>query len=185
MDLAVADGDLRAAFGAAQRVLQILPDSEYDLWRLARLQQQHAPADRAIATYRRLAELRPDQSLVEYNLALLEEKRSQPAAALLHYERAFALKPDLHQAAHHAARLNLQTPTGDPGRALELAARSCELTQNQNYDYLDTLARAFERNGKRDDALDAARRALKLLPPGDPRSERARRRVEALSADAP
>jgi hypothetical protein len=51
---------------------------------------------------------------------------------------------------------------GDPGHAVVFARRACELTGNREYAYLDTLAAAYANEGRFNDAVTIAQKAIEL-----------------------
>lgn len=53
----------------------------------------------------------------------------------------------------------------DPKAALEHAKKATDLSSSQNPAFLDTYAMALARNGKKEEALAAERKAVELLPP--------------------
>ena len=103
---------------------------------------------------------------------LLEEKKYAEAAAA--FREALA-KSGLVSAAHNGLAWSL-LHAADPPRppdvkeAIKAAARAVELTDELDYTALDTLALALHRNGDKDKALNAVRRALELQP-GHPELE--------------
>jgi eukaryotic-like serine/threonine-protein kinase len=54
----------------------------------------------------------------------------------------------------------------DPPRARAIAERAVQLSGGREPGFLDTLAHAYHRSGDRDRAVEAAERALALVPPG-------------------
>jgi TPR repeat protein len=54
--------------------------------------------------------------------------------------------------------------TRDLGRAIQLAERAVEQTNDKNADYLGTLAIAYYENGQTDEAMRTARRCVTLQP---------------------
>ena len=85
--------------------------------------------------------------------------------AMGHWEQALRIKPDYAEAENNLAwLLATLAPAdgGDPVRAVTLAERACELTNNQVAGYLDTLAVAYAAAGRFNDAVAAAQKAIEL-----------------------
>jgi len=70
----------------------------------------------------------------------------------------------------------------DPETALEFALEANELSGFKKPMYLDTLALAYYRTGDATMAVDTQRKALSVLPDGDPRHEKFRKRLAEFDA---
>lgn len=57
----------------------------------------------------------------------------------------------------------------DPEQAVTFAEQACEETQYRNRNYVDTLAEAYFKSGRIDDAIRMQELAISLVPPDDPR----------------
>jgi tetratricopeptide (TPR) repeat protein len=87
--------------------------------------------------------------------------------AITHLEEALQLKPDwlepMNNLAWHLATQN-DDNIRNPTRAIQLAKRACELTNNKNPGILDTLAAAYAADGRFSQAIETAKKALELCP---------------------
>jgi len=71
----------------------------------------------------------------------------------------------------------------DPQTALEFAVEANELSGFADPRYLDTLALAYHLTGDATRAIDTQRKAISLLPEGDPRHENFRKRLATFETD--
>ena len=158
-------GRLREAIGHYEQALRIQPDfseAQYNLGlalaRLGRLQD-------AIGHYEQALRLKPDYAEAHYNLGLALVRLGRLPEAMGHWEQALRSKPDYAEAENNLAwLLATLAPAdgGDPVRAVTLAERACELTNNRVAAYLDTLATAYAAAGRFDDAITTAQKAIGL-----------------------
>ena len=85
--------------------------------------------------------------------------------AITHFERALKLKPDWVELMNTMAwymAVNTNTAVYNPGRAVKLAQRACELTNYKEPELLDTLGVAYAATGDFDKAVETTQKALKL-----------------------
>ena len=75
----------------------------------------------------------------------------------------------------------------DPQKALGYALRSCELTDYQKADYVDTLAVAYAADGQFSLAIETARKALDLAVPAGNENlvDEINKRIELYKANQP
>lgn len=98
---------------------------------------------------------------------LCREKKGDGKGAEQDYRAALRLRPKDPGVHNNLACLYADTPEKrlqNPQKALAHALKAASLTQQKNPEVLDTLARAYARNGKSRDAVDAQRKALALVP---------------------
>ena len=85
--------------------------------------------------------------------------------AMQHWEQALRSKPDYAETENNLAWLLATLASadgGDPARAVTLAERACELTDNRVAGYLDTLAAAYAAAGRFNEAIATAQKAIEL-----------------------
>jgi spermidine synthase len=85
--------------------------------------------------------------------------------ALGHWEQASRIKPDRSEVENNLAWLLATLAPADGGdtvRAVTLAERACELTNNRAAADLDTLAVAYAAAGRFNDAVATAQKAIEL-----------------------
>jgi len=160
----VRQGRVLEAFPHWERSLRIKPDASahYNLgmalWLTGKRQE-------AIGHYEKALQLKPNYAEAHYSLALAMEQTGRVREAIDHYEQAVRFKPDSVEAQNNLAwLLATLAPAdgGDPARAVTLAQRVCELTNNRVAPYLDTLAAAYAAAGRFNDAIDTAQKGVAL-----------------------
>jgi tetratricopeptide (TPR) repeat protein len=122
--------------------------------------------DEAIEHFRQAMRLRPTFADAQANLghALGDQKRF--GEAIEHYEQAVQLAPDSASSCEELARLLVSREGGAPAdsaRAVQLAERACQLTENRQPVCLDTLAAAYAAAHRFAEATATAKRALELI----------------------
>jgi Flp pilus assembly protein TadD len=119
----------------------------------------------AIGHYEQALRIQPDSPEAHCNLGNALARLGRLPEAMGHWEQALRSKPDYAEAENNLAwLLATLAPTdgGDPVRAVTLAERACELTNNQVAGYLDTLAAAYAAAGRFNDAIATAQNAIGL-----------------------
>ena len=158
-------GRIPEAIGHWEQALRFYPDdikAHYNLGlalvRLGRLQE-------AVGHWEQALRIKPDYAEAHYNLGVALVQLGRLPEAMGHWEQALRIKPDYAEAENNLAwLLATLAPAdgGDPVRAVTLAERACELTNNQVAGYLDTLAVAYAAAGRFNDAVAAAQKAIEL-----------------------
>jgi spermidine synthase len=98
-------------------------------------------------------------------LGLALKRIGKAPEAAWHYEEALRINHDYPDALNDLAwMLATQAPTesADPVRAVTLAERACQLTDNQVATYLDTLAAAYAAASRFGDAVSTAQKAIQV-----------------------
>jgi tetratricopeptide (TPR) repeat protein len=119
----------------------------------------------AIGHWQQAVRLHPELPGPHNNLAYGFAQTGRTREALAQYGQALRFNPDDAQTQISFAKLLATTEPangGDPGRAVALAERACQLTFNRDPSYLDTLAIAYAAANRFDDALKTAQNALQL-----------------------
>jgi tetratricopeptide (TPR) repeat protein len=102
---------------------------------------------------------------VHNNLGVVLQQQGKFSEALTHFNRARQLAPDspipMNSLAWFIATC-AELKNRDVNEAVRLAGRACELTDYKNPSYLDTLAAAYASAGRFSEAVDTAKKALKL-----------------------
>ena len=164
---ALVKGNLQLARGYYQRALAADASRAHAYAGLALVYLQLGRVDEATSQTADALELAPDDFEIHLDLALLDHQRaeSQRNAALLrsareHYRRAIALAPELPES-HLMLGLTWLLADEDPTPGVASAERARELLPGHDAVQLG-LARLYAKAGRRDDALVAAQRALRL-----------------------
>jgi len=159
------EGRIKEAVAHYEHVLRINPDlpgAHYDLglaW--ARLGRREA----AIGQYKQALRLKPDYAEAYGSLANSLAQAGRLPEAMRLWEQALRFKPDYPEVQNDLAWLLATLAPkdgGDPARAVTLAKRACELTNNRTAEYLDTLGAAYAAAGRFDDAIAATQKAIGL-----------------------
>lgn len=110
----------------------------------------------------------PNRDSFLRNRAACNTKLNQHRQAIEDYEATITLVPDDHATMNNLASLLATSPEDDlrnGPRALELAKKACEVTQEKNASYLVTLAGAYAETGDFDSASRWAEKAVELSDP--------------------
>ncbi len=150
-----------------REAIRIRRDNADAYFGLASLLAQGGQSDEAIAFFRQGLELNWNEATAHKNLAVVLESQGRAAEAVPHYRAALDLKiPDWTEVANNLAWI-LATHAGQNVRngrdAVELAQSACSATALPPPEYLDTLAAALAEQGRFEEAVQAAERALRLV----------------------
>jgi len=151
--------------GHWEQALRIKPDYAEVHYNLAVALVQLDRLPEAIEQYEQSLRLYPDDVKTHYDLGLALVRLGRLQEAMGHWEQALRIKPDYPEAQNNLAWLMAtRTPAdgGDPARAVTLAERACQLTNNRVVAYLDTLAAAYAATGRFNDAVATAQKAIEL-----------------------
>ena len=105
------------------------------------------------------------RTLPQACLANLMFRLGDCRGALKHYSLALKLRPADPGAHGKWAEFLLRAPDlrfRNPAKALEQARLACELSHYRNHQFVALLAQPFVKNGRFEEALEAARKALGL-----------------------
>jgi spermidine synthase len=153
------------AIRITRQILQILPDSAPDHFRLACLLRDRGDNEQAIAEFLRVLQVDADHTQAHFNLAVLEGAQDHMPEAVAHYRAALRGAPDMVEALNNLAWIIMtehDAALGEPSEAVSLAERATALTGRRNPSTLDTLAGAYEAAGQIDKALATAETARLL-----------------------
>jgi protein O-mannosyl-transferase len=132
---------------------------------LARLLAEQRKVDEAIEHWKKALEVQPDNLRASNSLALMYVHRGDYPQAVAQWQNTLAFDPDDADAANNLAWVLATTSdltVRDPGKALELAHRAAQLTNEDNSSVLRTLAVVYSENRRFDEAIKTAEQALRL-----------------------
>jgi len=158
-------GKIEEAVGHYEQALRINPDLAGVHYNLGLALAREGKTQEAMEHYEQALRLKPDLAEAHYNLGVASMRLGKLTEAMGHWEQALRDRPDYPEAQNNLAWLMAtRTPAegGDPVRAVTLAERACELTNNRVAAYLDTLAIAYAAAGRFNDAIAAAQKAIGL-----------------------
>ncbi|MDA0811068.1 MAG: tetratricopeptide repeat protein [Verrucomicrobia bacterium] len=160
-------GNLEEAEKQLREALRINPDDSNSQRMLALALAQQQKYAEAVPHFKTLVEGSPNDDKLGLQFATVLDRANLPAEAIEQYKRVLGINPKTFAAANGIARIRATHP--DPAlrngqEALILAQRLCQMTDNKNADFLDTLAMAHAELGEFDAAVIAVRRAAVLKP---------------------
>lgn len=151
-----------ACFTTALRMKPDFVDARYNFGNL--LLRQGKPGE-AIEQYREVIRLRSNHVDARYNLAFALVNQGKIPDAIEQYREVLRLKPGWSDAMQKLAWLlatSPDAPMSDPRAAVELAEQACQATNFTQAPLLDTLAAAYARAGRFQDAAEMAQKAVAL-----------------------
>lgn len=119
----------------------------------------------AITACKRITELQPDRAQGWILLGSAEFESGQIDAAKKHYARSLSIESRWPEAMNNTAWTLATHPsekTRNGQRSLQLAKRICQATDEAEPQFLETLAAAYAKLNKFDDAISTQQRALSL-----------------------
>ena len=145
--------------------LRLKPDYAQAHTRLGTLLMAQGKVDAALQHLTKATEIYPDFDEGQYYLAnaLVDQKRFAEATA--RFRAAIKANPDYAAAYNDLAWMlatQVEPTVTNFAEAVRLAGRACELTQNKNASYLETLGIAFSEAGRFSEAIIATETAAAL-----------------------
>jgi len=125
--------------------------------------QDHLAA--AEEEYNTLLAMNPDDLATQLGLADIFNHLGRPDKAVSHFNEALRIKPDSTEAMNNLAWTLATSPEAnvrDGKRAVELAKRTCTLTDFKQTIFVGTLAAAYAEAGRFDEAIATAKKACAL-----------------------
>jgi tetratricopeptide (TPR) repeat protein len=158
-------GKIEEAIAHYEQALRIKPDFAETHYNLGLALSRIGKIQDAIGHYEQALRLKPDYAEAHYNLGVALARLGRLPEAVGHWEQALRSRPNYAEAENNLAwLLATLAPAegGDPVRAVTLAERACELTNNRVAGYLDTLAAAYAAAGRFNNAIATAQNAIGL-----------------------
>jgi tetratricopeptide (TPR) repeat protein len=149
---------------AFRRTLQIEPDNAETFENLGQAQFRQGKIAEALNNYREAVRLNPSTAAFRCNLALALFDQGEEHEARAQYREASRLDPAWAANADGIAWSLATSPrpsARDGALAVQLARQICQASDDPPPAYLDTLAAAYAEVERFDDAIAAAKRAVK------------------------
>jgi len=159
------DNDLGGETTHLRAFLEAKPDHAVARTRLVASLAAQGRKDEALVEAKETIRRHPDHAPAYYYLGGLTGDAGDIAEAIRCYERAVELKPDYPEALNNLAWLLASHPDAtfrDGARAVELARRACELTENKAPILIGTLAAAYAEAGRFEEAVRSGELAIQV-----------------------
>ena len=160
-------GNLEEAEKQLREALRINPDDSGSQLTLALALAQQKKYTEAVPFFKILVAATPKDDKLGLQFATVLDRANLPAEAIEQYKRVLGINPKTFAAANGIARIRASHPDAalrNGQEAVILGQRLCQVTQNKNVGYLDTLAMAYAEVGNFEQALGTLRKALDLQP---------------------
>jgi tetratricopeptide (TPR) repeat protein len=158
-------GQIDDAIAHYQKALELEPNFARAHYNLGSVLVGRGQIDEAIAHYQKALEIEPNYALAYNKLGDVLTRLGKVQEAIHQYEEAIKRLPNNTEAYNNLAWL-LATKehelSGNPEKAITLAKRACELTNDKSASYLDTLAVTYAAAGRFPDAITTAQKAIQL-----------------------
>jgi tetratricopeptide (TPR) repeat protein len=148
-----------------QKALVIQPDYAEARYDLGTVLIQQGRLDEAIAQLQKALEIKPDNASAHKNLGIAFFQKGRLDEAVAHFQKSLEIRPDQVEIQNNLAWLLATSPQAslrDGNRAVELAQRANQLTDNGNPNLLCTLAAAYAEAGRFPEAVETSQRAVQL-----------------------
>jgi tetratricopeptide (TPR) repeat protein len=153
------------AIAQYQMALQINPDNAVAHCNLGAIFGQQGRTDEAIRQFQKALEIQPEYADARDGLGNCFSQMGRMDDAIAHYQKAVEIRPDFAEARKNLAWILATCPQAalrNGKKAVELAQRANQLTGGENPLYLCALAAACAEAGRFPEAVETARRALRL-----------------------
>jgi len=156
-------GKDRQAMAMYRQMISRIPGDEKAHFNLGLLLKKHGNLKAALEQFRQAVLYKPTYFTALYNVGELSGQLGDLDSAFTAYEQALDINPELIPALASLSRLLSIGPDiarRDPERALRLAQKSNDLTNNQDPYLLETLSLAYHAAGHPEMALATTEKAL-------------------------
>jgi arylsulfatase A-like enzyme/Flp pilus assembly protein TadD len=163
-------GNLEEAAAHLTQAIRLNPNSASAHENLAKLVTGLNDPDAAIRHLTEAIRLNPNIDLTHFNLAHALNSKGRTEGAITHFREALRIKPNWEKPMNSLAWIlatHSQDNLRNPAEAIQLAERACELANQKNAGFLDTLAAAYAAAGRYDDAVATAEKAVRLTASDD------------------
>ena len=126
---------------------------------------QHDHPEMAVALHRQAVRIAPNAVQAQFGLAELLRKLGRTEEAVEAYLNVIRIEPEMTDTYNIVAWLMATHPEEslrNGTEAVEWATRACELTENRNHHFLNTLAAAFAEAGRYEEAIATVEQAIEI-----------------------
>ncbi|MDJ0840889.1 MAG: tetratricopeptide repeat protein [Acidobacteriota bacterium] len=159
------EGDYQGAVAEFEKALAANPNLYLARIALGNAYVNTGQVQKALPHLQKAVDLNPNAPQAQSQLGLVQLVRGETRKAVASFRKAVTLDPDLQEALNNLAWVLATDPDEtlrDGAEAVALAERARDLSQGKNAGYLDTLAAAYARAGRFQDAVAAAEQAIAL-----------------------
>ncbi|MBP86003.1 MAG: hypothetical protein CMJ64_04680 [Planctomycetaceae bacterium] len=179
-------GEFEAAISDYTQAIELLPNDFGAITSRGHAHYQQKQFTAALDDYTMAIELASDNASAYANRGDTYHSLQQWEEAAADFRKAIELDPTSARGYQGAAWLMATCPEErfrNVKLCLQAAVKAAELTAEQDYEILDTLAAAYASAGRFDDAIKSISKAINLAPPSA--STALSRRLELYNADTP
>jgi tetratricopeptide (TPR) repeat protein len=164
--------ELKKAIENYEKTIEINNDFTSAHFNLANTYKSLGQIDKAIYHYEQTLRSEPEHGKAHYQLAISIKSSKRIEETVKHLNKAVELLPDSPLVLNELAWILATYPDDrirDGQRALALAQRASEMTNNENLVILDTLASAYAEVGRYEEALKTIKKALSITSISTPK----------------
>lgn len=185
-----AHGKLEQAIGLWNEIVQLDAENVAAHKSLGAAFLQQAELERAIAHLGKALQLAPDNYEIHHNIAMAFSRSGKHGKAVTHLRKALELKPDQVGTLNDLAWIlatHADENLRNPGEAVELSERACELTGYKDPYILDTLSAAYAGAGRFSEAVQTSQKAVDMLISSEQKevASQVAKRLELFKAGQP
>jgi tetratricopeptide (TPR) repeat protein len=158
-------GQFDEAIAMYDEALEVNPTSPMTHFGVGKALARRDQAARAVVHFRAALELDPTLGRAHHEWGLVLARSRQTAEAIAHYREAIEIEPDYPPAYDSLARIlaaHSDPRVRETAEAVRLAETACRQTGFEDEGYLHTLAVAYAGDGRYDDAIRTAEKAIEL-----------------------
>ena len=148
-----------------EKAVELRPDYADGHYNLGSALLQEGRIDEAIAHWQKTVSLQPNDAEAHTTLGDALLRKGEIGEAITHYEKALEIAPHSLLTLNNLAWALSTCPDAsrrNGARAIELAQEADQLAGGQNPIFIRTLAAAYAENGRFNDAIESAQRAVQL-----------------------
>ena len=148
-----------------EKAVELRPDYADGHYNLGSALLQEGRIDEAIAHWQKTVSIQPNDAEAHTTLGDALLRKGEIGEAITHYEKALEIAPHSILTLNNLAWALSTCPDAslrNGAKAIELAQKADQLAGGQNPIFIRTLAAAYAENGRFNDAIETAQRALQL-----------------------